>query len=164
MGKPTFYSHPVVYDRIRFASTTERDVYKKLKSLGFNPIYEPATIVVWEGREKTTVPFYNSPTSNLKCQRTISCVQYTPDFVVEMFGKTVFIEVKGVENEGFPYRRKLFRDWLESHGNPKNTFYFEIRNLTQCQQMLEILEFGKILTKVTKRKKKEKPNGKKKTK
>lgn len=62
----------------------------------------------------------------------------------------MYVEAKGIENDSFPMRKKMFRKYLDQAYD--NVYYFEVRSILQCKDMMEILEYGKLL----KPKKKEK--------
>ena len=129
-------------------SDLEIDVYKFLKERGLKPKYEPETFVLWTGGP-THTPFYNASKGHLRCYRSdIAGITYTPDFYFEYRGKKVYVEVKGFENDSFPIRKKMFRKYLDE--NMDNAWYFEVRNIVQCKDMIEILEFGKIISKTKK--------------
>lgn len=106
--------------------------------------------MLWEGGP-THTPFYNSGKGHLRCYKAdIENITYTPDFYFEYRGKKVYVEVKGWENDAFPLRKKMFRKYLDE--SIDNAWYFEIRSLLQCKDMMEILEFGKIVSKEKKKK------------
>lgn len=140
----------IVIDSIEFKSKLEGDVYKFLKERGLHPKYEPESYKLWDGGP-TRTPFYNAGKGHLRCYKAdLDDITYTPDFYFEYRGKPVFVEAKGWENDSFPIRKKMFRQYLDK--NYDNAFYFEIRSLLQCKDMMEILEFGKIVSKEKKKK------------
>lgn len=136
---------PRVYNGIHFKSASEVMVYKTLTSLGFNVKYEPSKYTVWEGF-KPTVPFYKPSKSRaLAIDSTkVMDITYTPDFIfLAPDNKTVIIiEVKGFSNDVYPYKRKLFRAYLEDLSTTYNqpTMYFEIHTKKQLLQAIEIIK------------------------
>lgn len=85
---------PLVYEGIRFRSKLEVYCYKKLKENKLYAEYEKHKFVLLE-------PFkYNG--------ESIRQMTYTPDFV----GTGFVIECKGVCNDAFPLRYKLFKYYL----------------------------------------------------
>ena len=134
------------YNGIKFKSLLEVIIYKTLPQEGFNNIkYEPKTFVIWEGF-KPSIPFYNKDkkTGLLKQEtKKIIDIKYTPDFIFDYKGLTIFIEAKGFENDVFYIKKKLFRKFLENERNKNNNFrplYFEIYNKKQLLQTINIIK------------------------
>ena len=65
-------------------------------------------------------------------------VKYTPDFTFNIGDRLIVIEIKGFSNDRYPYQKKLFFKWLED--NTPNSAFFEIHNMKQLKQALEILK------------------------
>jgi len=144
----------VVADNIDFKSKLEGRVYQILSSLGYEVHYEPFTFVLWEGF-KPTIPFYDQevvhkrPTGNIKLNlKKIIDIKYTPDFVFEAYNPqnktyaTCFIEAKGLENDVFYIKKKLFRHYLEKiqPSTCSKLLYFEVHTLKQLKQSIEIIK------------------------
>ena len=140
---------PITKYNIQFKSRLELNMYEVLLRKGYNPEYEPNTYVLWEGIE-TKVPSYkfSDKTKLLKQdKKKLLNITYTPDFVFKTKDNkvTVFLEIKGFENDVFPIKKKLFRAYLETLNIPM--VYFEIKNKKQLLQALDILEdYGKEIT------------------
>ncbi len=103
------------FDGIKFKSELEVMIYKTLKELGFNPLYEPTTYTLWRGF-RPTVPFYdkNKKTKLLKLNlKKLIDIKYTPDFIFLYNNVVIVIEAKGMENDVFYIKKKLFRAYLE---------------------------------------------------
>lgn len=131
---------PLEYDSISFKSKLEKMVYQTLKEHDLPVEYEPKKFIIWEGF-KPTVPFYNKDikTRMLKQDnKKIINVSYTPDFVFKYKDYLVVIEAKGIENNCFYLKKKMFRKWLEEH-EPKS-IYFEIYTKKQLLQAIEIIK------------------------
>lgn len=131
---------PLVYQDIHFKSKLEVMVYATLKEAGFPVEYEPEKFILWEGY-KPSVPFFNKDkkTRMLKQDtKKLLNITYTPDFVFKHNGWMVIIEVKGFENDSFPYKKKLFRKWLED--NAPQSIYFELYSKKQLLQAIEIIK------------------------
>jgi len=106
--------------------------------MGFSPQYEAETFTYWEGF-KPTVKFYDlGPTrhNKLNMKKLIS-MKYTPDFVFTYNGVKVIIEAKGIENDQFPIRKKLFRAFLETLDYP--VVYAEIYTKRQLKEFIDTL-------------------------
>lgn len=130
---------PLEYDDISFKSKLEKMIYQTLKEQGFPVKYEPYRFIIWDGF-RPTVPFYNKDkaTRMLKLEnKKIISITYTPDFVFEHNGFLVIIEAKGMENDRFYLKKKIFRKWLEDN-HPKS-IYFEIYTKKQLLQAIDII-------------------------
>lgn len=134
---------PLMYDGICFKSRLEVIIYKTLSQHGFKVYYEPTKYIIWKGF-KPTIPFYtkDKKTRRLKLDnKKIIDITYTPDFIIEVENTIVIIEAKGFENDVFPYKKKLFRNYLETiskEGNQKILF-FEIFTKIQMLQAIDII-------------------------
>jgi len=131
---------PLEYDGIQFKSKLEKMTYQTLKENNFPVEYEPTKFTIWEGF-RPTVPFYNKDkvTRMLKLEnKKIISITYTPDFVFIYNGYLVIIEDKGIENDCFYLKKKMFRKWLEEH-YPKSVF-FEVYTKKQLLQAIEIIK------------------------
>ena len=128
---------PLEYSNIKFKSTLEKLVYKTLVESGLDVQYEPQTFTLWEGF-KPTVPFYdrNKKTKNLELtDKKLIDIKYTPDFVVHYPPCIVaFIEAKGMENDVFYIKKKLFRSLLEEvvQNTTYYPMYFEVYTKKEC--------------------------------
>lgn len=127
------------YNNITFKSKLELAFYKKLKEEGLNPEYESTKFVLMEGF-KPTIPFYNR--RNKRKQFTLDMnkirdITYTPDFIIFKNNTTYIIEAKGIENDAFPIKKKLFRKLLETMSN---VYYFEVRTLKELQQLINLIK------------------------
>lgn len=131
---------PLVVDNIRFKSKIEASVYKHLLQAGFDPVYEGMKFTIWSGF-KPTVPFYTriGRSNGLNMKKTID-ITYTPDFTFKYNGKLIIIEVKGLQNDVFPYKFKMFRGILEREPYVDNTLLFEIFSIKQLKECIEIIK------------------------
>ncbi len=130
---------PLEYDGIFFKSKLEKMIYQALREQGFPVEYEPHKFVIWEGF-RPTVPFYDKDkvTRMLKLEsKKIIDITYTPDFVFRYNDFLVVIEAKGMENDRFYLKKKMFRKWLENN-HPKS-IYFEIYTKKQLLQAIDII-------------------------
>lgn len=144
LNKKIINAQPNKYDGIEFKSKLETTAYKVFKNAGFNPKYEKDKIIIWRGFKPTT-PFYSvdKKTKLLKLNNSkLIDITYTPDFTIKIGKYKIYIEVKGRENDVFPIKRKLFRNYLEKH---KNSLYFEVRNKRQMLQAIEIIKNAKFI-------------------
>lgn len=131
---------PTKFNGIEFKSKLEVNVYKTLLIAGFKPNYEKLKFTLWEGY-KPTVPFYtkSKKTRELELDDTkVRGITYTPDFTFNYKGYLIIVEVKGKENDVYPYKRKLFRKWLEIN-NPKSMF-FEVFSKKNTETAIKIIK------------------------
>lgn len=131
---------PLVVNNIKFKSKIEASVYNHLLQSGFNPVYEGMKFTLWEGF-KPTVPFYTKKGKDnvLNNKKTID-ITYTPDFTFIYNGILIIIEVKGLQNDVFPYKFKMFRKILEEKPYKNNTLLFEIFSIKQLKECIDIIK------------------------
>lgn len=135
------------YEGINFRSSLEVMTYKTLKSRGITPEYESKTFLLWEGFVPQ-VPFYTKNNFKRKNhnivplgfatvmdKRPLAGITYTPDFYFEYNGKKIIVECKGMENDVFPYKFKMFRKHLEELPDSHTYEVWEIftkKQLDEC--------------------------------
>lgn len=139
---------------ITFKSQLEKCFYKTLLELGFNPKYEPKTFAVWEGFTAIT-PFYDRETDMQRDKRDpksskilvekshiVQPIRYTPDIYFEYKGIDVWVEAKGIENDVFYIKKKLFRKYLDRLlvTTGKKSLYFEVYTKKQLLQTIDIVK------------------------
>lgn len=145
------------YDDIVFKSILEKTVYSTLILLGYNPQYEPQTFTLFEGFSPIT-PFYDKMSDSKMKKAKLGCrmlelksgkiigIKYTPDFYFRYKDIDVYIEAKGMENDVFYIKKKLFIKFLDDRytSTGQKSMYFEIYNKRQLLQALEIIkDYGK---------------------
>jgi len=145
---------------ITFKSQLEKMVYKTLIENNIEPEYEKYTFVLWDGFTPIT-PFYDQETDRqqekrnliespdrktpkllvLKMDKVVG-IRYTPDFHFKVGEVDVWIEVKGIENDVFYVKKKLFRKFLDDRFEKegKRSIFFEIYSKRQLLQALEIVK------------------------
>ena len=80
----------------------------------------------------------------------ITGIRYTPDFYFKYGELDVYIEAKGVENDVFYIKKKLFRKYLDNKliKTHRHSIYFEIYTKKQLLQAIEIIkEYEQSLSK-----------------
>lgn len=130
---------PLEYDNILFKSKLEKMIYQTLKESGFPVEYEPHRYVIWEGFRPSVLCYDKDPITRMLKPETKKLIDitYTPDFVFEHNGYTIIVEAKGIFNDRFPMKKKMFRKYLEEK-NPKS-IYFEIYTKKQLMQAIDII-------------------------
>lgn len=128
-----------VFNDIRFKSKLEESFYKTLVAAGLEPGYEQTKFVL-AGGFKPTVPFFNRSKSKVfRMDMTkVRDITYTPDFIILHNGTMFIIEAKGIENDTFPLKKKLFRRLLESMEMP--CVYFEVRTKRELLEVIKIIK------------------------
>ena len=127
------------FNGITFKSKLEESFYKTLMAAGLEPDYELIKFVLVEGF-KPTVPFYNRSKSKVfrMDMTNVRDITYTPDFTI-LYNDTLFIiEAKGIENDTFPLKKKLFRRLLESMEMP--CVYFEVHTKKELLEVIKIIK------------------------
>ena len=128
------------FDGIKFKSLLEISVYKALTQAGFKPRYEKQKFIIWKGF-KPSVPFYNrnKRKNTFEIEKTkIRDITYTPDFTFKYKNYLIIIEAKGIENDTFPIKKKLFRSLLETL--KEKALYFEVYNKAHILKTIEIIK------------------------
>lgn len=145
--------------RITFKSQLEKSIYNTLLQQGFEPQYEPTTFTLWEGFNPIT-PYYdketdkqkikrlsegtNTRTSKILIQKTgkIVGIRYTPDFYFKYNNLNVYIEAKGIENDVFYIKKKMFIKYLDDLyiEQGEKSIYFEVYTKKQLLQAIEIIK------------------------
>ena len=143
---------------IEFKSKLEKSVYDTLLQLGFNPQYEPTTLTLWE-RFTPITPYYDKETDKQNQKRSellgkkvskilvpktgkIVGIRYTPDFYFKYNNLNVYIEAKGIENDVFYIKKKMFIKYLDNRylENGEKSIYFEVYTKKQLLQAIEIIK------------------------
>ena len=143
---------------ITFKSQLEKSIYDTLLQQGFTPQYEPITFTLWDGFAPIT-PFYDKETDSQHekrvkelgkpspkllrlCDGLIQPITYLPDIYLKYKDIDVWIECKGFSNEVFPYKRKLFRKYLDNilTATGQKSIYFEVYSKKQLLQAIEIFK------------------------
>lgn len=144
---------------ITFKSQLEKSIYNTLLQQGFEPQYEPTTFTLWEGFEPIT-PYYDKETDKQKIKRLsdgidtrtskiliqktgkIVGIRYTPDFYFKYNDLNVYIEAKGIENDVFYIKKKMFIKYLDNLYTEKDekSIYFEVYTKKQLLQATEIIK------------------------
>lgn len=143
---------------ITFQSQLEKSIYNTLLQHGFEPQYEPKTFTLWGGFTPIT-PFYDKETDKQNEKRAellgkkvpkilvpktekIVGIRYTPDFYFKYKDLNVYIEAKGIENDVFYIKKKMFIKYLDNRylENGEKSIYFEVYTKKQLLQAIEIIK------------------------
>ena len=145
--------------KLTFKSQLEKSIYKTLLQQGFTPQYEPITFTLWDGFSPIT-PYYDKETDKQKIKRIsegvntcpskiliqkvgkVVGIRYTPDFYFNYNGLDVYIEAKGIENDIFYIKKKMFIKYLDDIlvNTGRRSIYFEVYTKKQLLQAIEIIK------------------------
>ena len=139
---------------ITFKSVLEKSVYNTLLQQGFEPKYEPKTFTLWDGFTPIT-PYYDKespkhrderdPSSSIMLMKKTSKIigiRYTPDFYFRYKDIDIYIEAKGMENDVFYIKKKLFIKYLDNLYIKEGqlSMYFEVYTRKQLLQAIDIIK------------------------
>ena len=144
---------------LTFKSQLEKSIYNTLLQQGFTPQYEPITFTLWDGFSPIT-PYYDKETDKQKIKRIsegvntcpskilihkvgkVVGIRYTPDFYFNYNGLDVYIEAKGIENDIFYIKKKMFIKYLDDIlvNTGRRSIYFEVYTKKQLLQAIEIIK------------------------
>lgn len=119
----------------KYKSQAEKRVYEILSGEFDNVEYESETYNIIDGFVPKTLFFNRHGKKYAIDAKPCQGVTYTPDFTFTYKKLKIIIEVKGMENDVFPLKRKLFRKWLSEQNNPF-ILYFEIRTLKELRKSI----------------------------
>lgn len=149
---------------IKFKSQLEKSVYNTLCQLGFFPQYEPKTFTLWDGFTPIT-PYYDRETDAQRDKRNpkspkmlmlksskIIGIRYTPDFYFKYKDIDIWIEAKGIENDVFYIKKKLFIKYLDNlyEETGQRSMYFEVYTKKHLLQAINIIRDYEMRTAVDK--------------
>lgn len=138
---------PSNFAGVALKSQTEKLIWKTLKELNIEALYEPEKIVLIEGFKPTKLFYTKKRIKTLVNNKIkkhwelrdnndkIINITYTPDFVFKLNGYKVYLEVKGFENDTYPIKKKLFRRWMETQDYP--IVYAEIYTKKELLKLIE---------------------------
>lgn len=146
---------------VTLKSQLEKMVYNTLFQQGFEPQYEPKTFTLWDGFTPIT-PFYDKETDKqnqkraellgkkvskilVKKEGKVIGIRYKPDFYFKYNDLNVYIEAKGIENDVFYIKKKMFIKYLDDRylESGEKSVYFEVYTKKQLLQAVEIIkEYG----------------------
>lgn len=143
-----------VYDGINFKSKLEISCYKKLKEEGFNPKYEEKKFIIFNGFKLSPKVFYftqfkkkfkgeiKSRNVFANDNRKLRDITYLPDFYFPYKDYEIYFDTKGMPNDVYPLKKKMFLDMLNkvSLKTNKQIIFFEPHSVKQIKEAIEIIK------------------------
>lgn len=133
------------YQGITFKSKLELTCYKLLIGAGLKASYEPKRILLLKSFRMKNTRLYSPITirgvgkSYGLNTRPVMDMTYTPDFFIENYkGYDIYFDTKGMPNETYPLKKKLFLAWAEDQC--KNILFFEPHNQAQIIKSIQIIK------------------------
>lgn len=148
MNKKILGATMIEYNGIKFRSKLECSCYKLLEESGLDFSYESEKITLWEGSKLTKTQVYApkklgagkyGKVLELQTKALISTT-YTPDFVIRLGKYKVYLETKGMPNEQFALKKKMFLKSIENRDDNKKYLFIEPHNIKQMKQAIEIIK------------------------
>lgn len=133
------------YNNFNFKSKQELNCYKTFKEAGFELQYEKFPISLMSSFKPLVNVYLPSKSKDLVLtKKSFIGITYHVDFYLplERNGRKihVFIEVKGMPNDVYPLKKKMFIKALEEQfENPENIYFFEVHNIRQVHQAINII-------------------------
>jgi len=143
---------PIEVYGVSFKSKLEGHIYKIFVDAGLSPKYEEMTFNILSGFYPK-IPFYDVYYDKRLKQKVygrslykVQDITYTPDFTLIIDDVLYIIEVKGKENDVFPFKKKLFRKWMEGYCKltDRKMAYFEIFNKKQALETINLIKNHEI--------------------
>lgn len=126
---------------VEFKSKLEYTVYKTLIEAGFKPVYEKRTYTLIDSYKPSVLFFTRNKAKDLYLdEKTVRKMTYTPDFTFRYKGYFIIVEAKGIQQETYKLKRKIFRQILERTTEFEKILFFEVYSKTNVLQMIEILK------------------------
>lgn len=138
----------VEVNNIRFKSIVESKAYQLFLESDLEFEYEPTKFILWTGKklERVTVLapkkirrgkygrelINNSPES----LRRVLDISYTPDFIVWWKNYIIYIDVKGMENDVYPLKKKMFLKYLDNIEDEFTRIFAEPHSIKQVKDLI----------------------------
>ena len=143
-----------IYNNITFDSKLEISCYQCLIDNGIQFEYNAHTATLFEKFRLESVRYFQAMYSKKKLigygeyktkkdeKQSFTSITYTPDFKIEVDNYLIFIETKGNSNDVYPYKRKIFLNYLDNEAKltGKKIYFFEPRNNKQIKESIIIIK------------------------
>lgn len=133
------------YKGIRFKSKLEKTCYDILTESKLNFSYESEKIILWEGVKLTNIKCFKPSKIKynkdlIEYNRALLNITYTPDFVIIKDNYKIYFDVKGISNDTYPIKMKMFLKYLENKKDEYNYMFFEPHNIRQIKWAVEYIK------------------------
>lgn len=130
---------------IQFRSKLEANCHKRLVASGLSFEYETERVTLWTGKRISNVPIYEQKRRvKLMVPRSdnykLHDMTYTPDFIIKHKNFIAYVDAKGHATELYNLKKKMFIQHLSERKDNVNYLFFEPRNLTQMDQVIDIIK------------------------
>lgn len=133
---------PIEIDGIQFKSKLEFYCYQQLKASGIPFTYEEERFILIDPFTFTNDSFELGKTKGervfKKANSNIRAITYLPDFVGEYKNQPFIIETKGLIQDSFVLRYKLFKRHLQANG--LNYDLYMPRNRKQIDETINLIK------------------------
>lgn len=136
------------YKDIIFKSRLEVSCYKLLEKTNLSFTYEGEKISLWEGiKLRDTIVYCPNKKSRgnygrelVKQTRALLDITYTPDFKIIKGNRVIYIDVKGMTNDTYPIKKKMFLKYLEEKNDNNTYYFFEPHSVRQIKETIDFIE------------------------
>lgn len=132
------------YKGIKFKSILEVNCYKKLEASGLLFNYESEKVRLFKGKRIKNVHLYERKKNNklmiLKDNYKLFDMTYTPDFIITKSSYKIYIDSKGHITDMYRLKKKMFLQHLSERKDGLTYLFFEPRNLTQMDQVIDVIK------------------------
>lgn len=139
----------IVFDEgKKFRSKLEHSCYNLLVESELEFEHEPLKFILWEGKKLQNVIVYSPDKKGpgkygkdmTLQERKLVDITYTPDFIIkktrEKESFTIYVDVKGKENDVYPLKKKMFLEQIDLPGN----YFFEPHSVRQMKDVIKFIE------------------------
>lgn len=134
----------LIYNNIKFKSKLEMSCYKKLQDSNLDFKYESEKFILLDGyypNIKVLAPNKIGLGKYSKLMtiqnKKIRSITYTPDFIIKKNEYTIYIDVKGKENDTYPLKKKLF---LKLINKDSYNIFIEPHSIKQMEEAIKYME------------------------
>lgn len=128
------------YNGVKFKSKLEMFCYKELVNSKLNFTYEENTYILLDSFYPT-IPVYELDKKTRLLQpdlNKVRAITLTPDFVIRNNNKVFILEVKGMEQDAWKLKWKIFRKFIQNFSTCNALFL--VKNQGQIKEAIKIIK------------------------